>query len=172
MDENPDTSVLQKNLSVLISGGSGLIGKHLTSTLLAEGYNVSHLSRNARQTPGVKVFIWDPGKNFIDPVAFEGINYVVHLAGANIGEKRWTRRRKEEIIESRIGSAKLLHKTLTERGIRLQAFISASATGIYGSENSTEIFFEKDPPAEDFLGTVCKQWEEAADLLVIRESGQ
>ena len=103
----------------------------------------------------------------IDPEVFEGIDFIVHLAGANIGEKRWTGKRKEEIIISRTDSARLLHKIIVERGINLKAFISASATGIYGSQTSSQIFTENDPPAADFLGSVCKKWEEAADLFNI-----
>ena len=73
-------------------------------------------------------------------------------------------RRKEEIIKSRVDSARFLHKTIIDNGIRLKAFISASATGYYGSDTSDKIFNENDPPADDFLGTVCRLWEEAADL--------
>lgn len=148
---------------VLITGGSGLIGRYLTSLLLNEGFNVSHLSRKQDQFGRVRVFRWDPEKGIIDPIVFEGVDYVIHLAGANIGEKRWTKERKEEIINSRIGSAKLLYKTVSENGIKLKAFISASATGYYGSVTSDKIFIEEGPPAYDFLGSTCRRWEEAAD---------
>ena len=164
MPENQTQTDLQKNFSVLITGGSGLIGRYLTSILSAAGYNVSHLSRSGSQSGSAKVFMWDPEKGMIDPEAFEGIDFIIHLAGANIGGKRWTRKRKEEIIESRVDSARLIHKNIVDRGIGLKAFISASATGIYGSETSTKIFSENNPPAEDFLGSVCKKWEAAADL--------
>jgi len=150
--------------SVMITGGSGLIGRYLTSALLSEGYKVSHLSRNANQFGRVRVFRWDPEKGIIDPLIFEGVDYLVHLAGAGIGERRWTKKRKEEIINSRVESAKLLYKTVSENGIRIKAFISASAIGYYGLVSSDRIFKEDDPPANDFLGTVCKQWEEEADL--------
>jgi uncharacterized protein (TIGR01777 family) len=164
MPENQTSTNLQKNLSVLITGGSGLIGKYLTSSLLDAGYKVSHLSRNAKLSGKVKVFMWDPEKRIIDTEAFEGIDFIIHLAGANIGEKRWSRKRKEEIIKSRGDSARFLHKTVIDNRIHLKAFISASATGIYGSETSRKIFNENDPAGSDFLGSVCKQWEEAADL--------
>jgi uncharacterized protein (TIGR01777 family) len=164
MPENQTNTILQKNLSVLITGGSGLIGKHLTSSLLNAGYSVSHLSRNGNQSGKVKVFMWDPEKSMIDPEVFEAIDFIIHLAGANIGEKRWTGKRKEEIVKSRVDSARFLYKTVVNSGIKIKAFISASATGIYGSETSAKIFNENDPPAADFLGSVCKQWEEAADL--------
>jgi uncharacterized protein (TIGR01777 family) len=108
--------------------------------------------------------MWDPEKSMIDPEVFEAIDFIIHLAGANIGEKRWTGKRKEEIVKSRVDSARFLYKTVVNSGIKIKAFISASATGIYGSETSAKIFNENDPPAADFLGSVCKQWEEAADL--------
>lgn len=153
-----------KNDSVLITGGSGLIGRYLTSALLSEGYKVSHLSRKAKQLGKVSVFQWDPEKGILDPAVLDGIDYIIHLAGSNIGEKRWTKKRKEEIVTSRGDSVRLLHKVVTENKIRLKAFISASAVGYYGSVTSDKIFTEADPPATDFLGTTCKLWEERADL--------
>jgi len=152
--------------SVLITGGSGLIGRYLTSALLAEGYNVSHLSRKANQVGRVRVHRWDPGKGILDKSALEGIDCIIHLAGANIGEKRWTSIRKKEILSSRVDSANLLLKTVNENNIKLQSFISASAVGYYGSVTSEKIFTEEDPPSSDFLGTVCRQWEECADAFV------
>jgi uncharacterized protein (TIGR01777 family) len=163
MPEN-QTNKKQKKLSVLITGGSGLIGKYLTSLLLAKGYSVSHLSRNENHPEGVKVFRWDPEKMMVDSKAFEGTDFIIHLAGANIGEKRWTRKRKNEILTSRVISTRLIHKSIAEGGIRLKAFISASATGFYGAVTSSKIFAEDDPPGTDFLGSVCKKCEEAADL--------
>jgi uncharacterized protein (TIGR01777 family) len=164
MSEDKTNKIVTNGSSVLITGGSGLIGKYLTSLLLAKGYSVSHLSRNENHPEGVKVFRWDPEKMSIDPEALNGMDYIVHLAGANIGEKRWTEKRKKEIIESRIDSARFLHDIISERGIKLKAFISASAVGIYGLETSEKIFTENDPPSNNFLASVCKQWEESADL--------
>jgi len=164
MPENTTNKKILKKSSVLITGGRGLIGRYLTSLLLHEGYKVSHLSRSASHVDKVKVFHWDPERRIIDPNLFEGIDYVVHLAGTNIGEKRWTRKRKEEIIGSRVDSARFLYETITENGIKLQAFISASAVGYYGLETSKKIFREEDLPSTDFLGTTSRLWEEAADL--------
>jgi uncharacterized protein (TIGR01777 family) len=110
------------------------------------------------------VFCWDPEKEVIDPAIFEGVDYLVNLAGANIGEKRWTKNRKKEIVNSRVKSARLLYKVITDNGIRLRAFISASAVGYYGSMTSDKIFNEEDLPAKDFLGQTCRQWEEGVDL--------
>ena len=164
MPQNLTSSNSETKLSVLITGGSGLIGRNLTFTLLDSGYKVSHLSRNAAKQGQIRVFRWSPEIEFIDTEALDGVDYIVHLAGANIGEKKWSKKRKLEIIESRVNSAKFLHKVVSERGIILKAFISASATGFYGTSPSTKIFNENDLPGNDYLGLVCKQWEEASDL--------
>jgi uncharacterized protein (TIGR01777 family) len=163
MVENLTGENIAKGLSVLITGGSGLVGRYLTSVLLSEGYNVSHLSRNANHFGRVRVYRWDPEKGVIDNSALEGIDYIIHLAGANIGEKRWSKVRKEEIVRSRIESAGLLYKAVNQNGKKIKAFISASAIGYYGSFTSEHIFTETDAPEKDFLGTTCKMWEDAAD---------
>lgn len=148
--------------AVVITGGSGMIGKYLTSLLLSEGYSVSHLSRGTPQFGRVRVHRWNPEKGILDPAALIGADYIVHLAGENVGAKRWTEARKEEIISSRVDSAKLLHRVVTGNGINLKAFISASGTGYYGAQTSEKIFSEADPPADDFSGITGRRWEEAA----------
>jgi len=150
------------NAKILITGGSGTIGRYLTSLLLSEGYQVSHLSRKQDQFGRVRVHRWDPEKGILDPANLDGVDYIIHLAGANIGEKRWTRTRKEEIVKSRVDSALLLHKVVTENKIPVKAFISASGTGYYGSFTSDTILTEDDLPGNDFLADTCRQWEEAA----------
>ena len=85
----PENNSNTKVPSVLITGGSGLVGTYLTNLLLSEGFNVSHLSRKAGSNDKVKVFKWEPEKKIIDSKALEGLDFIVHLAGANIGEKRW-----------------------------------------------------------------------------------
>ena len=162
MDEYKSNEYNEIAPSVLITGGSGLIGRYLTSLLLAEGYKVSHLSRQKNSFGKVRVFRWDPVKEYLDPEVFEGIDYLVHLSGANIGEKRWSASRKKEIISSRVDSANLLFRTVSENNFKLKAFITASAVGYYGSLTSERIFTEDDPPSDDFLGTTCRLWEEAA----------
>jgi uncharacterized protein len=153
-----------KKETVLITGGSGLVGRYLTSTLLSNGFNVSHLSRNTHHNGKIRVFRWDPEKEIIDPLMLEGVDYLIHLAGANIGEKQWTKKRKEEIVDSRVDSAKLLQKIIADNEIHIKAFISASATGYYGLVTSEKIFTEEDLSAEDFIGSTCSHWEKAADL--------
>ncbi len=150
--------------SVLITGGSGLLGRYLTSALLSAGYKVSHLSRGTNQFGKVRVFRWDPGKGILDPQVFDGIDYLIHLSGENIGKKRWTEREKREILSSRVDSTKLLYNIISSNGINLKAFITASAIDFYGRITSEKIFTEDDLPGTDFLGTTCRKWEEAADL--------
>ena len=164
MSENQSLNKVSKCSSILITGGNGLIGRYLTSLLLSEGYIISHLSRRASQPDKVRAFRWDPSKGIIDPCALEGVDYIIHLAGANIGEQRWSRKRKEEIVISRVQSTKLLYNTIINNKIKLKGFISASAVGFYGSVTSEKIFTETDPPGTDFLGSTCREWEEAADL--------
>jgi uncharacterized protein len=150
--------------TVLITGGSGLIGRYLTSLLLEKGYSVSHLSRGRGYPGRVRVHTWAPEKGVLDPTVFTGIDHLVHLSGANIGSKRWSKKRKEEIISSRVNSARLIHKTVSENNIRLKTFISASAIGYYGAVTSDRISTEDDPPGNDFLALTCRLWEESADL--------
>jgi uncharacterized protein (TIGR01777 family) len=150
--------------TVLITGGSGLVGRYLTSVLLEQGFNVSHLSRGTDQFGKVRVHKWDPAKKILDPIILQSVDYIIHLAGANLGESRWTEKRKREIISSRVDSAILLYNTVSQNGIKLKGFISASGISYYGTVTSEHIFTEKDPPSNDFLGQVCRKWEEAAEL--------
>lgn len=147
---------------VLITGGSGLVGRYLTSLLLSEGYTVAHLSRKHDQFGRVRVHRWDPGKQILDPVVLDGTDVIVHLAGENIGSGRWTASRKKEIMESRVNSAMLLYNTVRKNKIPLKAFISASGAGFYGQVTIDRIFSEADPPGQGFLAEVCRRWEEAA----------
>lgn len=164
MPEHNGITKDKKNPSVLITGGRGLVGSYLTSILTAEGFNVSYLSREAGNSGRAKIFRWDPAKRILNPEIFDGVDYVVHLAGANIGAKLWTTSRRNEIRTSRIDSANFLFETLSSHDIKLKAFVSASGTGYYGSVTSDRIFSEEDPPGEDFLATTCRLWEESADL--------
>ena len=99
MPENQPNTNIHKKSAVLITGGSGVIGIYLTSSLLSERYEVSHLSRSANQFAKVSVFRRDPENGFIDTEIFEGINYIIHLAGANTGDWRWTKERKEDAAD-------------------------------------------------------------------------
>jgi len=148
---------------VLISGGSGLVGRHLCEKLKEKGFNVSILSTTKHKVDGITTFYWDIDNKEIEKKAFDNIDFVVHLAGANIGDKRWTTKRKQLIIDSRVKSAKLIFHTLKESNKTLKAFVSASAVGYYGAITSNKVFTETDPPANDFLGETCRLWEQSAD---------
>jgi uncharacterized protein (TIGR01777 family) len=102
----------------------------------------------------------------LDPNVFKGIDCVINLSGENLGEKRWTNKRKEAIISSRVESTRLLYETISENKIQINTFISASAIGYYGAVTTDKIYIEEDGPASDFLGSTCKVWEEKADLFL------
>ncbi len=155
---------MKKN--VLISGGSGFIGKHLTDLLLANGYSVSILSRSQKQnTEQVNYYQWDVDANYIDEKAVLKADYIIHLAGEGIADKRWTAKRKEAIIKSREQSIQLIYIILKKNNKKPEAFISASGIGIYGAKNGSEICTENSSFANDFLGTTCQKWEAAADTI-------
>jgi uncharacterized protein (TIGR01777 family) len=146
---------------VLITGGSGLIGRRLSFLLKCRGYEVRILSRSNNPKNNYKTFVWNVSEQYINDSAFEGLNHIIHLAGAGIADKRWSEKRKKEIIASRVASTNLLYNTVKRLKTPLDSFISASATGYYGAITSETIFEEKDKPAKDFLGKVCSLWEDS-----------
>ena len=155
---------MKKN--VLISGGSGFIGKNLTNLLIGNGYSVSILSRSDKQnTADISYYKWDITTHFIEEEAVIKADYILHLAGENIAEKPWTAKRKEEILQSREQSIQLIYDVLKKNNKKLDAFVSASGVGIYGAVNGEEICTENTPPENDFLGSTCQKWEAAADTI-------
>lgn len=148
--------------TVLIAGGTGLIGTRLTTLLQEKGYEVWILSRSA----GEGRVVWDIESGMIDMEAVSKADYIIQLAGASVSEKRWTSKRKEEIQFSRVASSALLVKALKETTHHVKAVISASAIGWYGADNELSAkagFTETDPPSNGFLGETCKLWEAAID---------
>ncbi|MDO3426541.1 TIGR01777 family oxidoreductase [Chryseobacterium sp. APV1] len=145
--------------TVLITGANGLVAKEL-SKKLEKDYTVRFLTRKKQNSND---FEWDIKKATIDEKAFENVSHIIHLAGANISEKRWTDERKKELISSRVDSAGLLLKTLQKNNIRLKSFISASGINYYGTKTTEKIFTENDSPGNDFLSEVVVLWEKAAD---------
>lgn len=143
--------------TVLITGASGLVGRHLSTLLKEKGYRVLTLGRHP---DGEGAFQWDPENNYLDTEALNQTDHIIHLAGASIGDMRWTELRKEEILNSRVKSSALLYQKCKESGVHLKSFITASAVGYYGDGDS---FTEADPAGKGFLATVCEQWEKAAD---------
>jgi uncharacterized protein (TIGR01777 family) len=155
--------------TVLITGGTGLIGNHLCKKLEEKSYKIALLSRHSSPDNNIPVYIWNPDKNEIDKEAISTADYIIHLAGAGIGDKRWTEKRKQLIADSRIKTGELIFRKVQETGTNLKAFISASAIGYYGSVTSEKIFLETDPPGRDYIGQLCRQWELMADRF--EESG-
>jgi uncharacterized protein (TIGR01777 family) len=155
-------SDINSNRNILITGASGLIGTRLIKNLLEKGHRVSVLSRQASNFRGVSTYNWDIDKQLIDLKAFEGVDTIIHLAGAGIADKRWTKQRKQEIVDSRIRSTQLLYHTIEAIKAPIKTFISASAVGFYGDRDD-EILYEKSEGGTGFLADCCKQWEGAVD---------
>lgn len=151
--------------TVLISGGTGLVGTRLREKLIEKGYSVAILVRDKSNSADLS-YLWDAEKKEIEKEAIETADYIIHLAGANIGEKAWTTERKKLIVDSRVNTAELLFEKTKEFKNHIKAFISASAIGYYGTVTSEKIFKESDPPSHDFLGETCRLWERAADRFV------
>lgn len=149
---------------ILVTGGSGLIGQALIPQLIKENHQVSILSRSHQNIPNVKVYQWNVKDETVENEAFKNLDYIIHLAGAGIADKRWTEARKKEIIDSRVKSTELLFKKIQEHQVLLKGFIAASAIGYYGAVSSDKEFTEEDGAHDDFLGTVCKLWEDALHL--------
>ncbi len=149
--------------TVLITGGTGMIGSALSEALMDKGYEVIVLTRNTKTAPHKNFGYaeWNIHQQTIDENAVKKADYIIHLAGANVGEKRWTAKRKKEIIDSRVKSGQLLAKALKEITNNVQAVVSASAIGWYGENKSEAPFVETDPAANDFLGSTCRKWEAA-----------
>ena len=147
---------------VVISGGSGLIGSHLTRLLLKEGYQVAHLSRSVREDKAVHHYLWDVEEGKIEEGALEDADYIINLAGAPIADKRWTAKHKQAVIKSRTAGTGLLVRELARLQLKPKAFISASAIGYYGGDRADELLREQSDPGSDFLASVCRAWEEEA----------
>lgn len=153
--------------TVLISGGTGLIGKSLTSLLVFKGYKVIVLTRSERSsTAQVSYAKWDVAKQQIDMQAIAEADHIIHLAGEGIADKRWSEKRKKEIVDSRVNSGKLLVSALESMPNKVQTFISASAIGWYGPDKlPVHPFVESDGASSDFLGQTCKLWEESVQAV-------
>lgn len=143
--------------NILITGGTGFIGKHLSELLRAKGYNISILSRSNSDDPNS--YFWDIEKDFIEPKAIEQADYIIHLTGAGITDERWSKSRKKVLVNSRIDSTKLLYRNIVKLNPKLKGFIAASGIGYYGAVTSENIFTENDAVGTDFLATICKLWE-------------
>lgn len=161
--------------NVLITGGTGFIGEHLSKMLAEKGYDVTILSRakNNSDDAHISYATWNIEKEEIDKDAFSKADHIIHLAGAGVAGKRWTAQRKTEIAESRTRSAALIVKALKEIPNNVQSVISASGIGWYGADTKDSRlngFTEDVSPARHFLGEVCRLWEQSIDP--VKESGK
>lgn len=148
-------------MNILITGGTGLIGKSLVKKLRERHHTVRILTRKKNNNPNE--FYWNTDEKFIDPKAFENLDSIIHLAGANISEK-WTADYKKELFTSRIDTANLLKDYCVKQNVHLKAFISASGINYYGTFTSDKLLKENDGIIQnDFLAKLCEDWEEAAD---------
>lgn len=163
---------MENSKVVLLSGSDGLIGTALIPLLLNSGYRVHALSRRknrqlentAHQDPALTYFYWDVDKGVIDPACLIGVEAIVHLAGENIGSRRWTSSRKEKILSSRVDSISLIYELiLKEKYTQVKTVVSASATGYYADSSRDGILVEGSPASADFLGRVCVTWESAVE---------
>ena len=144
---------------IAISGASGLIGSALVGKLKSEGYTVQRLVR--RPTVSSEEIFWNPATQEIDIAALEGVDAVIHLAGAGVGDKRWTKKYKAEILNSRLLGTTTIANAVAQ--VKPKAFITSSAIGWYG-ETGNRAVTETDRGGDDFLAAVCREWEAAADL--------
>ncbi len=144
---------------ILIAGGSGLVGSRLTEILLGKGYSVQHLSRSARNG-NVPTYQWDVDKLEVDEKAFDKVNVVINLAGAGIADKAWTKKRMDEIINSRVNAAKTIHNFLSTHTHEVSTYIGSSAIGIYGNLEKKDLTEKDISDEEDFMVDCCKQWEQ------------
>ncbi|WP_113923771.1 TIGR01777 family oxidoreductase [Cognataquiflexum aquatile] len=144
--------------NILITGGSGLVGKKITQQLESEGLSVAWLSRDPKKYTQ-KSFAWDIDKKTIDKAAIEWADGIIHLAGEGVAEKRWTDERKKAILESRTQSSALLYEAVKNAKNKPEAFISASAVGYYGFDTGDKTVAENEKPGTDFLAKVVVAWE-------------
>ena len=155
--------------TVLLTGGTGLIGKALTHRLLKKGFKVIVLTRKIPSSPdveGLQYSLWNVKDKIIDVSAIKKADHIIHLAGAGVVDKRWSEAYKKEIQNSRTQSSALLINTLKNNENKVQSIVSASAIGWYGADtyqSKEKGFVETDPPDNTFLGETCKLWEESVD---------
>ncbi|MFA0961783.1 TIGR01777 family oxidoreductase [Roseivirga sp. BDSF3-8] len=146
--------------NVLITGGTGLVGHHLTLLLISKGYHVAHLSRSPSPDSSITTYLWDIDKGYIQREALDFADYIIHLAGAGVADKKWTDSRKKVIMNSRTQSTRLLFDTISQGGYPLQRFVSASAIGYYGMDTGDKWITEESGHGTDFLADVTSRWEE------------
>ncbi|MEY2966256.1 MAG: hypothetical protein RLY50_306 [Actinomycetota bacterium] len=158
MRNNRATNGVDTDMKILVTGASGLIGSALVPSLGAHGHSVVRAVRRPARDGEVQ---WNPADGILDPAHLAGVDAVVHLAGAGIGDKRWSDSYKREILESRTKSTDLLARSIAAAENGPKVFLSGSAIGIYGPRGDEELP-ENASHGDGFLADVCRQWEEAS----------
>ncbi|MEN9571234.1 MAG: hypothetical protein RL172_2465 [Bacteroidota bacterium] len=157
--------------SIVLTGGTGLVGRALAPYLLQKGYSVTILTRkipdSSKQQPGIHYALWDIKNNHIDTTAIEKATHIIHLAGAGVVDKRWSDAYKTEIEQSRVQGGLLIARALQQTKHQVKTLLCASAIGWYGADASIGAppFTETAPPAMDFLGHTCQLWEQSTDAV-------
>lgn len=162
--------------TILITGGTGLVGRALTKLMLSKGYKVIILTRSPEQqtlsSTDISYALWNVEKKLIDINALQQADHIIHLAGAGVMDKKWTLSYKQEIVNSRVKSSEFLIETLKNHPHKIKSIISSSAIGWYGPDKDVNHYFkENERASNDFLGNTCEKWEEsisAAEALGIR----
>ncbi len=149
---------------IVITGGSGLVGNLLTELLLSSGYEVCHIGRKSGSNNGITSYKWDVSNNYLDPEALKGASAIIHLAGAPVN-KRWTKKYKKVILESRVATTQLLYEKLKSGDHSITTFISASGVNIYPDDQPSKAFEEECGPGNKFLAKVCHDWEAATNQI-------
>jgi len=144
--------------TVLIAGGSGLIGKKLNQVLSKRGYKVHALTRTAKHRGQI---YWNPSQQTIEGKHLDKVNIIINLTGENIGEKRWTKERKKALRDSRVKTTQFLH-SLVSNLPNLEYYIAASGINCYAQDD--ELHVESDAYGKDFLSKLVKEWEAVSDL--------
>ena len=147
---------------ILVTGGTGLIGNMLTKKLQDQGYEVSIMTRSPERVKNLKAFYWDIKKQEIDEKCLDGVDTIIHLAGENIADGRWTDERKKALVSSRTESIGLIYDLMKRKEHQVKTVLSASAVGIYG-DRGEEILDETSKPGIGFLAYCCEEWEKAVE---------
>lgn len=145
-------------MKIVVSGASGLIGKPLVAKLRSDGHDVVQLVRRVAKSNESQ---WNPSAGQLDVAVLEGCDAVIHLSGAGIGDKRWTNKYKQELLDSRTKSTSLLAKTIAKCNKKPGVFLSGSAIGVYGPRGDEQLT-EESSSGQSFLAEICRQWEAAA----------